>query len=135
QIGNCGFNAQTASCGLFSNQSIPASHAVRVVINGVANPVAGNYTLQAGTTSDSGMRSSSQYAIGGGPAPPSVSSVSPTSGPASGGTTVTVRGANFTGATSVRFGANAAASFTVNNGTQITATSPAGSGVVDVIVQ
>ena len=133
QIGNCGFSGQTATCGLFTGQSIPASHAVRVVVNGLANPAGGNYTLQASTTSDQG-RASSQYGIGGPPAAPTVSGVNPAGGPAAGGTTVTVTGTNFTGATAVRFGPNTAA-FRIDSGTQITATSPAGSGIVDVTVQ
>jgi len=68
-------------------------------------------------------------------APPTVSSVGPSEGPVSGGNSVTITGTNLTGATSVRFGAAAAASFTVNSATRITATVPAGSaGSVDVTV-
>src|SRR6516162_3151416 len=66
--------------------------------------------------------------------PPAVTNVSPNTGPTSGGTNVTITGTNFSGATAVRFGSNAAGSFTVNSATQITATSPAGSGTVDVTV-
>lgn len=60
--------------------------------------------------------------------------VTPSSGPSSGGTSVIITGTGFSGATSVTFGATAAASFTVNSATQITATSPAGSGTVDIRV-
>src|SRR5207244_7252115 len=60
--------------------------------------------------------------------------VSPTSGPAGGGTSVVVSGTNFSGATGVSFGATPAASFTVNNAGQITAVAPSGSGQVDVTV-
>jgi hypothetical protein len=67
-------------------------------------------------------------------AAPVVASVSPSQGPASGGTTVTVTGAGFTGATAVRFGTNTATSFTVNSSTQITAVSPSGTGTVNVTV-
>ncbi|MDN2715587.1 IPT/TIG domain-containing protein [Janthinobacterium sp. SUN120] len=67
-------------------------------------------------------------------AAPVVSSISPTSGPATGGTTVTISGTNFSGATAVTFGATAATGFTVNSATQITATAPAGTGTVDVRV-
>ena len=66
--------------------------------------------------------------------PPTVTGISPTSGPTTGATTVTVTGTNLTGATAVKFGATAAASFTVTNATSITATSPAGTGTVDVTV-
>ena len=67
-------------------------------------------------------------------APPTVTNVNPNTGPTSGGTSVTITGTNFFGATAVRFGSNAAGSFTVNSATQITATSPAGIGTVDVTV-
>ena len=57
--------------------------------------------------------------------PPAVTAISPTSGPTAGGTTVTITGTGFTGATKVLFGAVAATSFTVVSDTQITAVSPA----------
>ncbi len=63
---------------------------------------------------------------------PTVTSISPTSGPQAGGTTVTLTGTNLSGATAVTFGATAATGFTVNSATQITATAPAGTGTVDV---
>jgi hypothetical protein len=53
-----------------------------------------------------------------------VSSISPTSGPTTGGTTVTITGAGFTGATKVAFGTDAATSFNVVSSTLITAVSP-----------
>jgi hypothetical protein len=66
---------------------------------------------------------------------PAVTSVSPGTGSTAGGTTVTINGANFTGATAVKFGAVAATSFTVNSNGTITAISPAGAaGTVDVSV-
>ncbi|OWG15640.1 hypothetical protein KDK82_3133 [Delftia sp. K82] len=66
---------------------------------------------------------------------PTVTSISPASGSSIGGTTVTLTGTNFTGATAVTFGGTAATGFTVNSATQITATAPAGSaGTVDVRV-
>jgi hypothetical protein len=69
------------------------------------------------------------------PPAPVVQSVTPSSGPTSGGTTVSIQGANFLGATSVTFGGTPAASFTVNSSTQITAVSPAhAAGPADVQV-
>ena len=65
---------------------------------------------------------------------PVVTSVSPSSGSPSGGTTVIITGTNFTGATAVDFGSSAATTFTVNSATQITATAPVGSGTVDITV-
>src|SRR5262245_32108704 len=69
------------------------------------------------------------------PAPaPTVTNINPNIGPSSGGSSVTITGTNFSGATAVTFGNNAAGSFTVNSATQITATSPAGIGTVDIRV-
>jgi hypothetical protein len=65
---------------------------------------------------------------------PIVMGISPTSGPASGGASVTITGTGFTGATAVKFGNTPATSFTVNSGTSIKATSPVGTGTVDVTV-
>jgi alpha-tubulin suppressor-like RCC1 family protein len=65
---------------------------------------------------------------------PTVSSVTPKVGPAQGGNTVAIAGTDLTGATSVRFGATEAASFTVESSTSITATAPPGTGTVDVKV-
>jgi hypothetical protein len=64
-----------------------------------------------------------------------VTAVAPSTGPSAGGTTVTITGDGFTGATGVRFGSVATASFTVVSATSITAVSPAsGAGTVDVSV-
>ncbi|MEA2315780.1 MAG: hypothetical protein QOI03_2472, partial [Solirubrobacteraceae bacterium] len=45
--------------------------------------------------------------------PPAVTGISPSSGPAAGGTSVSITGTSFTGATAVRFGSAAASNFTV----------------------
>ncbi|RLJ76607.1 beta strand repeat-containing protein, partial [Pedobacter alluvionis] len=81
-----------------------------------------------------GNTAASQFSItyGQAVAAPTVTALSPTSGPTSGGTSVTITGTDFSGATAVTFGATAATGFTVNSATQITATSPAGTGTVDV---
>ncbi len=67
-------------------------------------------------------------------AAPMVTSISPTSGPSAGGTTVTITGTGLTGATVVNFGGVRATGVTANSNTQITATSPAGSGTVHITV-
>ncbi len=68
-------------------------------------------------------------------AAPAVTSLSPTSGPTAGDTSVTITGTGFTGATAVDFGATPVAAFTVVNNTEITADSPAaGTGTVNVTV-
>ncbi len=69
-------------------------------------------------------------------AAPVVTSISPTSGPAAGGTTVTITGSGFTNAYAAYFGAVAATSFDPISDSQITAVSPAGTAgdTVDVTV-
>ncbi len=67
-------------------------------------------------------------------AAPVVSGVDPSGGPTGGGTTVTVTGSGFTGATGVTFGTTAAPGYTVISDIEITATSPPGTGVVNVRV-
>jgi hypothetical protein len=63
-----------------------------------------------------------------------VGTLTPATGPASGGTAVTIPGSNFTGATKVTFGANEAASFEVISDTSIRAITPPGTGTVAVEV-
>ena len=63
-----------------------------------------------------------------------VTGVSPTSGPATGGTTVTITGTNFAEVAAVEFGSLNAARFTVKSPTKITAVSPPGADTVDVTV-
>jgi IPT/TIG domain-containing protein/Big-like domain-containing protein len=67
--------------------------------------------------------------------PPTITSVSPTQGPVTGGTTVNIFGTEFTtdGGTSVKFGSNSASSVTWISPTHIQAVSPPGSlGTVDI---
>jgi hypothetical protein len=67
------------------------------------------------------------------PAAPTITSFSPTSGPV--GTSVTINGSDFGGATSVKFGRAAATTFSVNTpGTRITATVPTGASTGKVSV-
>ncbi len=64
---------------------------------------------------------------------PVITSISPSTGPTAGGTSVTITGADLTNAGFVYFGTVAATNFVVNSATQITATSPKGAaGTVDV---
>jgi hypothetical protein len=68
-------------------------------------------------------------------AAPTVTLVAPTSGSTAGGTSVTITGTDFTGASAVDFGTTATASLTVVSDTEITTTSPAhAAGTVDVTV-
>jgi hypothetical protein len=66
---------------------------------------------------------------------PAVSSVLPSTGPSTGGSSVLVLGQGFTDATAVSFGGTAAVSFSVVSDTEIVAVAPAASvGSVDVTV-
>lgn len=56
---------------------------------------------------------------------PSISSLSPTSGPTGGGTVVTINGANFQSGAKVSFGGTAATSVSFVNSSQLRATTPA----------
>src|SRR5690606_38635391 len=66
---------------------------------------------------------------------PTITGVSPNTGPVGGGALVTITGTDLTGATSVTFDGLAAASYTVDSPTQVTAVSPPhAAGAVDVAV-
>jgi hypothetical protein len=66
---------------------------------------------------------------------PTITAVTPATGPAGGGTAVTITGTGFTGAQAVDFGSVAASSFTVVSDTSITAVTPSSTkGPVDVTV-
>jgi IPT/TIG domain len=67
--------------------------------------------------------------------PPTITKVSPKSGPATGKTSVKITGKNFTSPATVKFGEASATEVTVNSSTSITAVSPAGSvGTVNITV-
>jgi hypothetical protein len=66
---------------------------------------------------------------------PSISGVSPGEGPAGGGTTVTISGANLAEASAVRFGGSEAESFTIDSSSTLTAVSPPGKGIVHITVE
>lgn len=68
--------------------------------------------------------------------PPGITLTTPTSGSISGGTSVTITGHDFTGATAVSFGSTPATSYFVDSDGQITATSPSSAvpGAVDIRV-
>ncbi|MFE7745986.1 beta strand repeat-containing protein [Nocardia sp. NPDC057455] len=96
-------------------------------ITAVAPP--GTGTVQITATTPGGTSNGVSYSY----VPvPALTSAVPSSGPAAGGTTVTLTGTNLTGATAVTFGATPASSFTVNSATQITAVAPPGAGTVQV---
>lgn len=70
------------------------------------------------------------------PPPPTVTSITPNTGPAAGGVQVTLAGTNMTGATGVSFGGTVGSGFSVVNATTVNVTTPAHiNGAVDVVLQ
>ena len=65
---------------------------------------------------------------------PVVSTLSPTSGPAAGGTSISISGSGLTGATGVTVGGADATGVVVVNDTTVTAVTPAGTGSAPVVV-
>jgi alpha-tubulin suppressor-like RCC1 family protein len=65
---------------------------------------------------------------------PTVTSVSPKLGPASGGNQVTITGTDLSDATSVHFGSAEATNLLVESSSSVTVTAPPGTGTVDVTV-
>ena len=87
---------------------------VTVTVNGISNSLLGGFTYDA---------------------PPVISSLSPSSGPAAGATSVTLTGTTFVAGATVSFGGTAAANITVVSATSITCTTPAhAAGQADVVV-
>lgn len=129
----------TGGCALYFNQqtlanALPGALVVVLDVNFIATAPDG------GAVNEVAFRQNLEAFVSappvGAPPKPNVTNVSPQSGPATGGTVVTITGSGFTGALSVRFsGVGNAASFTVNSDTSITATTPVGSNTAtDVIV-
>jgi hypothetical protein len=123
-------NATAVNFGATAATSFTVSSATSIF----ATAPAGTGTVDVTVTTVGGTTATSPadqftYVAG-----PTVSSISPPSGPTTGGTTVNITGANFTGATAVKFGAASATGYTVNSATSIVATAPAGAGTVDVTV-
>jgi IPT/TIG domain len=66
---------------------------------------------------------------------PAITGIAPTTGPASGGTTVLIQGTDLVGASAVQFGGVSATSISVaSTGTSISATSPPGAGTANISV-
>ena len=94
---------------------------------------AGSGSVDVTVTTVNGTSATSrgdQYSYG----PPTVSAITPASGPASGGTSVTVTGAGLTTDAVVKFGGVQASSATCALATSCTAISPPGTAPVDITV-
>lgn len=109
--------------------------AASVVVNSATSITAISPAHAAGTTSitvTNAYGTSGSVAFTYGPTP-AITTITPDAGNGSGGTVVAIAGSGFTGATSVLFGGTAVTP-TVVSDTQLNATSPGGTGAVNVSV-
>jgi len=134
-------NSFTFSGYSFSGWNTLANGSGTPYANGASYPFTQSATLYAQwTANSSGPPPSGPPPSGPAPSssPPAVTGVSPSSGPLSGGTSVTITGAGFattSGATTVDFGSTAASEVSCSTATSCTATSPGeAAGSVDVTV-
>jgi alpha-tubulin suppressor-like RCC1 family protein len=88
----------------------------------------------SGLTAAAGVSAGGMHTLAFGAALPTVSRISPESGGAGGGTTVTITGLELDGASAVKFGSANATSVTVESNTSISAVTPPGTGTVYVTV-
>ena len=112
--GELGAGSTSGTCGFFQCSKLPVS--VKEFPSVAAIGVGAHHTLGAGIPV------------------PRVTGISPGSGLENAETSVTIGGANFDGATEVKFGQKKASSVTVVSESTIIAKSPTGTGVVDVTV-
>jgi hypothetical protein len=128
------FFGTTRATSFVVNESPPQFHEEPYIV-AVAPPGTGTVDVRVETGNGLGAISpADKFTYVQPPPAPTVAKVEPTSGPAAGGTSVTITGTNLANAGSVKFGSNNAASYTVNSATSITAVSPPGAGTVDVTV-
>ncbi|GHJ39550.1 S-layer family protein [Streptomyces sp. TS71-3] len=125
-----GVNLTGATQVLFGSQpaTILSNTSTRITVTAPA----GSGTVDVTVTTTAGTSNALSYTYVS-VAVPVLASLSPSSGAAAGGNTVTLSGSNLSGATQVLFGPNAAA-IVSNTATEVVVTAPAGSGTVDVTV-
>ena len=131
-----------SGCTAVSGGTLSASRsasAVSVDVTGLAPSTVYYFQVLATNSLGSAAGSTVTFTMPSPSAPgPTISGVSPTSGPTAGGTTVTITGTNFpaTGATPTVLFGDSAATVTGRTSTSITVTSPSAAypGAVDVIV-
>jgi hypothetical protein len=133
------YNWDVATATTVDGISISASGATLTVagtptVNGsVTIPYTITDSSEGGSLSISGSLGFSVSAVA--VSAPTVSGISPSSGPRTGGTSVTISGSNFSAATGATIGGVSITSFTALNNTTITGvTGAASSGTVNVIV-
>src|SRR5450759_1697242 len=128
------FGLAPVQCGVDNTCTVDSDTQITVVVPAenpsdasASVPVDVTVTTPSGTSTKSSVDQFTYAPL------PMVTSISPSGGSPTGGTPVTINGSGFTNAT-VSFGSTAATNVNVMSDSQITATSPAGNGTVDVTV-
>ena len=104
------------------------------VITGLTNGTSYTFTVTATNSAGTGSASTASSAVTPA-APPTLTSISPSFGTSSGGTSITITGTGLSSVTGVTIGGVAATSVVATSATTITATTPAGSaGAKSVLV-
>ena len=135
------FGANTVATG---NKSAASGFTARIITTPDSDlaedevvATAGSYSATAPLTAAGPwvMQMAAFKALNSSPNPPTVLSVSPSSGSINGGTSVTINGTNFTSGATVTFGGNAATNVAFVSSTTLTGTTPAhNAGAVSVVV-
>ena len=128
-------SASTVSFGGTAGTSVTFVSATSITVTSPARAAGGTVDVRVTTVGGtSAIVAGDRFAYTG--VAPAVTGLSPTSGVAGGGTTVTITGTGFTSASTVSFGGTAGTSVTFVSDTQITVRSPARvtGGTVDVRV-
>jgi alpha-tubulin suppressor-like RCC1 family protein len=128
-----GANFQTGATVAFGSQPatvVPPSTATAIAVK----TPAGTGLVAVTVTNPDGQFSTLPNAYTYVAPAPTIASISPTSGPAAGNTSVTITGSNFQPGATVAFGSHLATVVTPSTATAINVMTPAGTGVVSVTV-
>jgi hypothetical protein len=146
--GTGGGSVTSSPSGISCSPTCSASfnHGIEVTLTGVSDPGSQNVAwegcsseptpTECKVTMTAAKEVKAKFDLG--VSAPTITALNPSKGPLAGGNTVTITGTNLTGATEVKFGANAvscpSASCALDSATQLTAKAPAGTGTVNVTV-
>ncbi|MBA2356590.1 MAG: IPT/TIG domain-containing protein [Acidobacteria bacterium] len=134
-LGGSGFvdGATVTMCGVTATAGFVSAAQVTFAVPAACPPGAQDITL---TNPDGGNDTiGGGFQVGAGTSTPTASSLSPVTGPTTGGTRVGITGSGFLNGATVQFGASPASSVVVVSSTLVVATSPAGAaGLVTVQV-
>ncbi len=123
-----------APCSLLPGAGI-SPVPVSAILTGLSSSLQYHYRLLAVSAGGSGSGVDQVFTTMPPGQAPTITGLSTKKGPAAGGTTVTITGTGFAGASAVKFGGFSAQSFTVSSPTEIVAvTAPGTSGALEVTV-